>query len=117
MTAPAVADEVAAAADLVKGKTSGRPVAVVRGLARSVLPPGDHGPGAAALVRPAAEDMFGLGSREAAVAAAAAHRRRRRCATSRPGRRPTATRSTDLLDGLVGDDRPHAEPGHLPAGC
>jgi coenzyme F420-0:L-glutamate ligase len=70
VTAPAVADELAAAADLVKGKTSGRPVAVVRGLATLVLPPGEHGPGAAALVRPSADDLFGLGSRDAVVAAA-----------------------------------------------
>jgi hypothetical protein len=69
VTAPAVADELAAAADLIKGKTSGRPVAVVRGLSSVVLPPGEDGPGAAALVRPAAEDLFGLGAREAVVAA------------------------------------------------
>ena len=40
VTAPAVADELAAAADLVKGKTSGRPVAVVRGLAAARPPAG-----------------------------------------------------------------------------
>jgi coenzyme F420-0:L-glutamate ligase len=69
VTAPAIADELAAAADLVKGKTTGRPVAVVRGLADLVLPPGEHGPGGAALVRPASEDLFGLGVREAVAAA------------------------------------------------
>jgi coenzyme F420-0:L-glutamate ligase / coenzyme F420-1:gamma-L-glutamate ligase len=73
VTAPAVADELAAAADLVKGKTNGRPVAVVRGLGTLVLPPDEHGPGAVTLVRPAADDLFGLGSRDAVVAAA--HRR------------------------------------------
>jgi coenzyme F420-0:L-glutamate ligase/coenzyme F420-1:gamma-L-glutamate ligase len=67
VTAPAVADEVAAAADLVTGKVSRRPVAVVRGLADRMLD-GD-GPGAAALVRPEAGDMFVLGAREAVVAA------------------------------------------------
>ena len=36
VTAMAVADEIAAAADLVKGKLRGRPVAVVRGLAHLV---------------------------------------------------------------------------------
>ena len=36
VTVAAVADEIAAAADLVKGKTSGNPVAVVRGLGRLV---------------------------------------------------------------------------------
>jgi coenzyme F420-0:L-glutamate ligase/coenzyme F420-1:gamma-L-glutamate ligase len=70
VTTPAVADEVAALGDLVKGKASGRPAAVVRGLARLVLPRGEDGPGAAALVRDAESDLFGLGVREAAVAAA-----------------------------------------------
>lgn len=59
----AVADEIAAAGDLVKGKTEGRPVAVVRGLGHLV---GDLGlPGARSLVRAAATDMFRLGSDEA----------------------------------------------------
>jgi coenzyme F420-0:L-glutamate ligase/coenzyme F420-1:gamma-L-glutamate ligase len=62
VTAPAVGDEIAAAADLVKGKASGLPVAVVRGLAH-LLDPG--APGARSLQRPAAGDMFRLGSDEA----------------------------------------------------
>lgn len=70
VTAPAVADEIAGAADLVQGKTAGVPAAVVRGLAHLVLAPGDHGPGARALVRPAAEDLFGLGAADAVRAAA-----------------------------------------------
>jgi coenzyme F420-0:L-glutamate ligase/coenzyme F420-1:gamma-L-glutamate ligase len=65
VTEPAVADAIASAADLVKGKSTGRPVAVLRGLSASVLPPGGHGPGATALVRAAEGDMFGLGAREA----------------------------------------------------
>jgi coenzyme F420-0:L-glutamate ligase len=69
VTAPAVADELAAAADLVKRKLDRRPVAVVRGLEALVLPAGRHGPGAAALVRPESQDMFGLGAREAVLAA------------------------------------------------
>jgi coenzyme F420-0:L-glutamate ligase / coenzyme F420-1:gamma-L-glutamate ligase len=69
VTAPADADEIAAAADLVKGKTTGRPVAVVRGLRSRVLPPGVPGPGAATLVRGSDDDLFGLGSRDAVVAA------------------------------------------------
>jgi coenzyme F420-0:L-glutamate ligase / coenzyme F420-1:gamma-L-glutamate ligase len=69
VTAPAVADELAAAADLVKRKLDRRPAAVVRGLGPIVLPVGRHGPGAAALVRPESQDMFGLGAREAVVAA------------------------------------------------
>ncbi len=54
----AVADELAGAADLVKGKAAGIPVAVIRGLADLVTEA--DGPGAQALVRPAAEDMFRL---------------------------------------------------------
>ena len=69
VTAPAVADELAAAADLVKRKLDRRPAAVVRGMSGLVLLPGRHGPGAAALVRPEAEDMFGLGAREAVLSA------------------------------------------------
>jgi coenzyme F420-0:L-glutamate ligase / coenzyme F420-1:gamma-L-glutamate ligase len=62
VTVTATADELAAAADLVKGKLARRPVAVVRGLAARVGA-GD-GPGAAALVRPSAEDMFRLGAHD-----------------------------------------------------
>ncbi len=60
VTVAAVADEIAAATDLVKGKTTQVPVAIVRGLADLVT--GPDGPGAAALIRPAAEDMFRLGA-------------------------------------------------------
>ncbi|QFG21716.1 coenzyme F420-0:L-glutamate ligase [Actinomadura sp. WMMB 499] len=59
-TITAVADEIAAAGELVKGKLSGVPIAVVRGLGSLVTP--DDGPGARALVRPPAEDMFRYGS-------------------------------------------------------
>ena len=62
-TIAAVADELAAAADLVKGKASGRPVAVVRGMADLVG--GLDLPGARAIVRNASEDMFRLGTAEA----------------------------------------------------
>jgi coenzyme F420-0:L-glutamate ligase/coenzyme F420-1:gamma-L-glutamate ligase len=65
-TITAVADELAAAADLVKGKLDGVPVAVVRGW--PVRPPTPD-PGARPLVRPAAEDMFRLGTTEAKRAA------------------------------------------------
>jgi coenzyme F420-0:L-glutamate ligase/coenzyme F420-1:gamma-L-glutamate ligase len=67
VTAPATADEVAAAADLAKGKLSGRPVALLRGLAGLVLPCGEHGPGASALVREEAGDLFGYGARDAVL--------------------------------------------------
>ncbi|MDQ3423137.1 MAG: coenzyme F420-0:L-glutamate ligase [Actinomycetota bacterium] len=69
VTTPAVADELAAAADLVLGKLDHAPVAVLRGLADLTLPTGQHGPGAIALVRDAGSDMFGLGAREAVAAA------------------------------------------------
>jgi coenzyme F420-0:L-glutamate ligase/coenzyme F420-1:gamma-L-glutamate ligase len=62
-TIAAVADEIASAADLVKGKASGMPVAVVRGLGHLVG--GLDLPGARALIRPADQDMFRLGSEEA----------------------------------------------------
>lgn len=71
-SAAAIADEIAAAADLVQGKTSGAPVALVRGLGRHV---GDlDEPGASRLVRDAAHDMFRLGSDEAFEAGRAAGR-------------------------------------------
>ena len=75
MTVTAVADEIAAAAELVKGKLSGQPVAVVRGLEYDVDP---HAHGARALVRPAAEDMFRLGTAEAQRQAVTARRTVRR---------------------------------------
>ena len=56
VSAAAVADEIAAAADLVKGAATGRPVALVRGLAHLVLPDlADQDPAntARALIRPA----------------------------------------------------------------
>jgi len=62
VTVTAVADEIASAADLVKNKLAGKPVAVVRGLAARVT--SEAGPGAAAMVRPLAEDMFSLGARD-----------------------------------------------------
>ena len=90
VTVAAVADEIAGAADLVKGKTSGNPVAVVRGLGRlvggldevdargSVVASGSvvaggsvaaggsvDARGAARLLRPSENDMFRLGSAEA----------------------------------------------------
>ncbi len=55
-TVIAIADEVAAAADLVRTKDEGIPVVVVRGLGRYVG--AEDGPGAAALRRPPGEDLF-----------------------------------------------------------
>ncbi|GAA2424213.1 coenzyme F420-0:L-glutamate ligase [Actinomadura vinacea] len=61
-TITAVADEIASAAELVKGKLDGVPVAVVRGLGALVT--ADDGPGARELVRPPEEDMFRFGAAE-----------------------------------------------------
>jgi coenzyme F420-0:L-glutamate ligase/coenzyme F420-1:gamma-L-glutamate ligase len=66
VTVTALADEVASAAELVKGKLAGVPAAVVRGVRGVVGAP--DGPGAAAYVRPAAEDMFRYGHRETITA-------------------------------------------------
>jgi coenzyme F420-0:L-glutamate ligase/coenzyme F420-1:gamma-L-glutamate ligase len=55
-TVIAVADELAAAADLARDKDSGVPGAVVSGLGHLVIR--DDGPGAAALRRPRDEDLF-----------------------------------------------------------
>ncbi|MEC5183385.1 coenzyme F420-0:L-glutamate ligase/coenzyme F420-1:gamma-L-glutamate ligase [Cryobacterium sp. MP_3.1] len=65
VTVAAVADEIAGAADLIKGKTSGNPVAVLRGLGHLVgaIDAGDRG--ARRLVRDGASDMFRVGSAEA----------------------------------------------------
>ncbi|MDQ1696760.1 MAG: dehydro coenzyme reductase / coenzyme F420-0:L-glutamate ligase / coenzyme [Frankiaceae bacterium] len=62
MTVTAVADEIAAAGELVKNKLDAVPVAVVRGLTYDV---DAEGLGARTLVRPADEDMFRLGTEEA----------------------------------------------------
>jgi coenzyme F420-0:L-glutamate ligase / coenzyme F420-1:gamma-L-glutamate ligase len=52
----AVADEAAAAADLVRGKDTGEPAVRLRGLERHVL--AEDGPGVAALLRPPEQDLF-----------------------------------------------------------
>ena len=52
----AVADEAAAAADLVRNKTSRTPAAIVRGLGHHIT--AEDGPGAATLRRPRNEDLF-----------------------------------------------------------
>lgn len=69
VTAPAIADEIAGAAELAAGKLGGRPFAVVRGRSELVLDRDNHGPGVAALIRPPGEDLFGYGAREAVVRA------------------------------------------------
>jgi coenzyme F420-0:L-glutamate ligase / coenzyme F420-1:gamma-L-glutamate ligase len=66
ITAMAVGDELAAAADLVKGKLSRLPVAVIRGLDQVVT---DDAENATSLLRPDSADLFRYGSREAVLAA------------------------------------------------
>lgn len=66
VTARAVGDELAAAADLVKGKADAVPAALVRGLAGLVDP---SATGARSLVRTGPGDWFALGHREAVRAA------------------------------------------------
>ncbi len=80
-TVVALADELAAAGDLVKGKANGLPVAVVRGLPHLVVS-GD-GEGARAMVRGARDDMFRLGTSEA-VRLAVTQRRTVRAFTDQP---------------------------------
>jgi coenzyme F420-0:L-glutamate ligase/coenzyme F420-1:gamma-L-glutamate ligase len=56
VTVIAIADEVAAAADLARGKDSREPAVRVRGLERHVR--ADDGPGVAAVVRALEDDLF-----------------------------------------------------------
>jgi coenzyme F420-0:L-glutamate ligase/coenzyme F420-1:gamma-L-glutamate ligase len=67
VTVRAVADELAAAAELVKGKADGVPAALVRGAAHLVR--ADDGPGAAGLVRFDEADWFATGTVESVRAA------------------------------------------------
>jgi coenzyme F420-0:L-glutamate ligase/coenzyme F420-1:gamma-L-glutamate ligase len=66
VTEIAVVDQLAGAAELVKGKFDRVPVAVVRGCGLTGEEP--DGPGAAVLIRDAAQDLFPLGSAEARAA-------------------------------------------------
>ena len=71
VTMRALADEIASAADLVKGKADGVPVALVRGL-DALVPDGTTGAadaGARSLVRTGPGDWFALGHVEAVRAA------------------------------------------------
>lgn len=64
VTVPVIADEIAGLGDLVKGKATGHPVAVVRGMDRYVTDAVDT-PGARTLPRTGPLDMFRLGADEA----------------------------------------------------
>ncbi|MER5355004.1 coenzyme F420-0:L-glutamate ligase [Kitasatospora sp. NPDC002551] len=80
-TVTATADELAGAGDLVKGKATGTPVAVVRGLGHLVTT--EDGEGVRPLLRPAADDMFRLGTSEA-IRQAVTQRRTIRAFTAEP---------------------------------
>jgi coenzyme F420-0:L-glutamate ligase/coenzyme F420-1:gamma-L-glutamate ligase len=107
LTVTAVVDELAAAADLVKGKLNEVPVAVVRGYLTQ--PPAADGPGVAALVRDSASDMFTLGTAEARAAGMADVARLPIYAPFAPGQSSDGVRIADdrpdpqtLADALVG---------------
>jgi coenzyme F420-0:L-glutamate ligase/coenzyme F420-1:gamma-L-glutamate ligase len=64
VTLTCTVDELAAAADLVKGKLNGVPVAIVRGLAVVLPAESLDTQGISQVVRPIDEDMFSLGTRD-----------------------------------------------------
>jgi coenzyme F420-0:L-glutamate ligase / coenzyme F420-1:gamma-L-glutamate ligase len=113
VTERAVADEVAALADLVKGKAQSLPVAIVRGLAAYVT--ADDGPGARALLREPSSDWFRLGHVEAVLAALGvgpnevappsvtpeplSHKVQRACDVARGGDGPHRAASSCLVSG------------------
>jgi coenzyme F420-0:L-glutamate ligase/coenzyme F420-1:gamma-L-glutamate ligase len=91
-TMRAVADELAGAAELAAGKATGVAAVVVRGLGDLVVD--DDGPGAQALVRPAAEDRFALGVAEARRSAVT-QRRTIRSFADRPVPRDALVRAVE----------------------
>ena len=97
VTMPCVADELAAAADLVKGKASRMPVAVVRG--RADLVGSLELPGARSIVRDPERDMFRLGADEAYCRRVRRGGGIRHCARSRPRLIALAPRSVRQVSG------------------
>ena len=67
MTVVAVADELAAASELVRAKASMTPVAVIRGADKWVKDADDSTDGARELIRPSNEDLFSVGTHEARI--------------------------------------------------
>ncbi|GAA1737330.1 coenzyme F420-0 gamma-glutamyl ligase [Dietzia kunjamensis subsp. schimae] len=116
VTDVAVADEIASAADLVKGKLGARPVAVVRGIGHLLLDDGDDDDDdevdvprrARDLVRDGSADLFRLGTAEAVALG------RREAVPARRSVRRFSDESVDadLLAGAVADALTAPAPHH-----
>lgn len=98
VTAPAIADQLAGAAELASGKLTGCPVVIARGT-NPAWHTEDDGPGAAALIRDEAGDLFGLGTREAVLAAV----------TGEPETRGFPAAEADFTALLIGALQHHGE--------
>jgi coenzyme F420-0:L-glutamate ligase/coenzyme F420-1:gamma-L-glutamate ligase len=108
MTVVAIADEIAAAAELAGGKLSKTPLTVVRGLSQHVV---DGDQRARDLVRPLDEDLFSLGTREALeLGAKSAVARRRTIRHFSDHHVDPAAINSALTDALLAPAPHHTEP-------
>jgi coenzyme F420-0:L-glutamate ligase/coenzyme F420-1:gamma-L-glutamate ligase len=106
VTEIAVADEIAAAADLVKGKLTDIPVAVVPGLSLR-----DNGSNAGHLVRAGEDDLFWLGTEEAiALGRRQAQLLRRSVRTFSAGRVPPEEIEAAIAEALTAPAPHHTRP-------
>ncbi|GIF07167.1 coenzyme F420-0:L-glutamate ligase [Actinoplanes siamensis] len=96
LTQMAIVDELAAAAELVKGKCDQVPVAVVRGYPRRR---GDTDRGVSVLIRDGESDMFSLGTAEARVEGL--RDAARLAGAGGPFERDAADRALGLVTGLI----------------